>query len=606
LKEWHTEIQDGVKYATTNDQKNALKFFKAILAEENAWALEAIFGREWRRHIKEGRGGECWTVKTDGLSDFKDIKTLFKAFVEYRNHKTELIANLQKKLFGLAQAHLKPSRSPQPKRTGSKIPRNMSSNASETVSDECINDCEFCDDANEHFCSQGCFSFQTRGQQIVHFEISTSVNQWIASMPGSHGVLCKELVASVIAHNASETTAAVKHAATYNAAANDAAQLMPKYKFEMRYPTHAALAHTAFRSLLELNIHDYEESPEKQLTVNIHPTKESMNEIVGQRQRSGSCDQTGDYVQDIVPGAWYVAGSPARRRSKRGSTMCNVCEDDAAVVYCNSCVHRSLCDDCSTFVHNKVPAKSHNPTPIADYLAGGGVGEAPGSVERKKKLLVDEYKTYPTDLANETRRKGMLSVACNETTIAGFPDGLNYLCLPIGHLQVLDYIRCTHPDLEIEPAKKPTGTAGGAADQPLTREQMYNSYIDEGLDWMEEKLKTCYTAPFSDMKVMRNSGCNVAVQFLADDPRSSPVHPSTTTPGRNASAIQRSVTTGIVNDYDSATQGPPLNASSRSISPIRSSASTASFQGTINYLDEAGGARETSGISRQLSDESNV
>ena len=85
----------------------------------------------------------------------------------------------------------------------------------------------------------------------------------------------------------------------------------------------------------------------------------------------------------------------------------------------------------------------------------------------------------PTRFADETKREGTLSVGKQESTVRGFPDALNYLCLPIGHMQISEYIRRTHPDLECNAIK-------------------YGECISDGLVWMEGKLGSCYTAPFVD------------------------------------------------------------------------------------------------------------
>ena len=44
---------------------------------------KAIFGNEWHRHLKEGRGGEEWQFEEDSGDDFQEAKQLLDAYKLY-------------------------------------------------------------------------------------------------------------------------------------------------------------------------------------------------------------------------------------------------------------------------------------------------------------------------------------------------------------------------------------------------------------------------------------------------------------------------------------------------------------------------------------------
>jgi hypothetical protein len=108
-----------------------------------------------------------------------------------------------------------------------------------------------------------------------------------------------------------------------------------------------------------------------------------------------------------------------------------------------------------------------------------------------------------SDLTDETKRKGTLLVERNGVTISGFADGLNYICLPVGHGNIQNHLRGKHPLVtmpeEVQFRQVPGGESVVESGHQETVEEKYKRYIKDSSEWMEEKLEECYTQPFSKM-----------------------------------------------------------------------------------------------------------
>lgn len=91
------------------------------------------------------------------------------------------------------------------------------------------------------------------------------------------------------------------------------------------------------------------------------------------------------------------------------------------------------------------------------------------------------------------RRAGTLRIHRNDTIIQGYADGINYLCLPIGHGNVSAYIRAKYAHdfarqmLEVRKQLHPE------AGSKKYEEGWLNEALDDATAWIEMKLKTCYT-----------------------------------------------------------------------------------------------------------------
>lgn len=91
------------------------------------------------------------------------------------------------------------------------------------------------------------------------------------------------------------------------------------------------------------------------------------------------------------------------------------------------------------------------------------------------------------------RRAGTLRIHRNDTIIQGYADGINYLCLPIGHGNVSAYIRAKYTHdfarqmLEVRKQLHPE------AGSKKYEEGWLNEALDDATAWIEMKLKTCYT-----------------------------------------------------------------------------------------------------------------
>lgn len=91
------------------------------------------------------------------------------------------------------------------------------------------------------------------------------------------------------------------------------------------------------------------------------------------------------------------------------------------------------------------------------------------------------------------RRAGTLRIHRNDTIIQGYADGINYLCLPIGHGNVSAYIRAKYTHdfarqmLEVRKQLHPE------AGSKKYEEGWLNKALDDATAWIEMKLKTCYT-----------------------------------------------------------------------------------------------------------------
>jgi hypothetical protein len=202
--------------------KDIYEFFKELVKEEFAWALESLYGTDWRRHFKEGRGGECWTVATDGKDDFDIARILIKYFREFRAMpQKDVVAELAKTLWKM-------------------------------VSTEVLQ-------AEKDLYTPTVESKLTL-IRTIRFEAGTAINMWIDAIGGSHGAMHKEMIESTFAYTDTESfkkDIIDVDKKTFGIFTAPNAVHPIQFKFEMGYPSQAVKAHKEFEVLVRCSFYAY-------------------------------------------------------------------------------------------------------------------------------------------------------------------------------------------------------------------------------------------------------------------------------------------------------------------------------------------------------------
>ena len=77
----------------------------------------------------------------------------------------------------------------------------------------------------------------------------------------------------------------------------------------------------------------------------------------------------------------------------------------------------------------------------------------------------------------------------NTTSIHGYPDGVNYLCIPLGHGDLMAYIKSRSK-------VKMKELLPNAKDDDDYVNTVLRVVLDDAVNWMECKLESVYTGPF--------------------------------------------------------------------------------------------------------------